>query len=92
MVFLALPDCEEPDRLLAALQAAEIMGALEVVEILLYNRDKLGLPEELVKALDETMVMLQEQLRTLLWPASTATTYLERLAKKKLLGKEASRT
>ncbi len=87
MVFLMLPGCEEPDRLLDALQAAEIMGALEVVEILLYNRDKWSLPEELVKALDETMVMLQEQLRSLVWPASTATMYLADLAKKKLLEK-----
>ncbi len=91
MVFLALPDCEEPDRLLAALQAAEIMGALEVVEILLYNRDKWSLPEELANALDETMVMLQEQLRAILWPASTTTMYLEDLAKKKLLENKASK-
>ena len=87
MVFLMLPGCEEPDRLLDALQAAEIMGALEVVEILLYNRDKWSLSEELVKALEETMVMLQEQLRALVWPASIATMYLADLAKKELLGK-----
>ena len=84
MVFPVLPGCEEPDRLLEALQAAEIMGALEVIEILLYYRDKLNLPEELVKALEETHVMLQELLRGAIWPNSVATNYIYDLVRKKL--------
>jgi HD-like signal output (HDOD) protein len=92
MVLLALPDCEEPDRLLAALQAAEIMGALQVVEILLYHRDKWSLPRDLVEALEETYTMLQEQLRILVWPYNTATMYLHSLATKKIKEKPKTST